>query len=188
MKSDVQATCNRLAERGVLVRRGVGVGGLRSYRLPLELKPGLMVIENPNTLSQRCGWIEEMKILRTTGEEKPIVRWLSGLRSFSSDELLEPVEDVTLRERIKVAQAVARGETPEGFVEIPWYVLSDLILPADSRGKSRINTEMLLEVAKLLGLLKPDAVQISGTTHNRCIDYLDAYYPDWRTQQLRRSA
>ena len=89
------------------------------YRQPIEFRVGMAIVENPDSPSQRYGWVEELKESLQHNIEFPVCRWLDGSRSFSSDDLAELVTDPRLLTRIEQAKAIRAGNLPEGFIELP---------------------------------------------------------------------
>jgi hypothetical protein len=174
-REGVYTTAKALADEGLLVRRQRG--HIDIFRGRLELKPGLAVVENPNTQSQRFGWVEKTAMVQ--GREFPVVRFLNGVRAISSDDLLDVVREPEMLKQIEMAQAIARGETPIDFVPIPWYLFDGLI--TQKRGRSRVNAVRLMEIAQHIGIAGEKQRQLNDLLRNRTISYLDLYYPGWRS-------
>ena len=136
------------------------------------------------------GWVHQIRLLKSglsQPVEAPIVQWTNGLRSVMTDENLEPVILSQHLHAIDVAQQRAAGLVPTGFIDIPWWLKTDLMI-ADRRGH-KLNKAKFLELAIHLGYLKPEAERLNPPTINKCIEFLDLYHPDWRNvQQVRRVA
>ncbi|MBE9178736.1 hypothetical protein IQ268_09205 [Oculatella sp. LEGE 06141] len=179
IKSRLQAVCNTLVRRGVLIKKN---RGCCMYRLPLPQVKGLPVVENQGTRSERLGWVVEFKLVRSIGQTHPVVQWVDGGHSFSSDVLLEPAEDRAALQRIEAAK---RGEQ---LIPASIAHLKPIIIPVDllqalyqpDSLKSRVNNQVLLEVAELIGI--PGAVRgcLTSPERHQVLDYLDFYYPKWR--------
>ncbi|NJR63645.1 MAG: hypothetical protein HC769_35635 [Cyanobacteria bacterium CRU_2_1] len=143
------------------------------YRLPIAFSPGMAVVENRGSLSQRYGWVERLQISRQHNTEFPICRWLDGSQSFSSDDLLDLVSDERMLCRIAQAKEMRLGRQPVGFIEIPYGLLRQF----QRKTKDR---DLLLQLAKLLGLIRLDQDELRGMyqTRKHVLEFLNLYYPE----------
>jgi len=143
------------------------------YRLPIDFTPGMAVVENMSSPSQRYGWVEKLQFSRQHGTEFPVCRWLDGFQSFSSDDLLELVSDERMLNRIEQAKEIHLGRSPLGFIEIPYGLLRQFQRNTKDR-------ELLLHLAKLLGLMRYDQDVLKGVnqTRKQIFEFLNIYYPE----------
>lgn len=146
------------------------VGKVLHYRRAIEFYPGLAVVENLGFPTQRYGWVEAMQISRQRGTAFPVIRWLDGTRSFSSNDLLEIVTDTKILNRIEQARTQS---FPEGFIEIPYSLLKEF-------KRNGRDGAVLLEIAKRIGVVSGDRQDLKGfwQVRGKVCEFLDRFYPE----------
>lgn len=173
--------CDLLTEAGRLIKRERGK--CSAYRRPLPCRIEMPVVELPRTKSERFGWIVGSQIMKATGKAALIVHWLDGSQTAAAEERLEPLKGNLLALRkVRIAQAIARGEFPDGFVEIPQGLIWQI---AEQAKVHRITTETLLAIAETLNWSLDSYKDRSSDLRHAILDYLDLYHPNWRRGIVR---
>lgn len=181
-KGTVGAICKEFCRRGVLSERRVRSGNILSYRRDLPHSIGLPVVEFAGRGSERLGWVIEWRYFRATNSQQPIVHWLDGSETFSSEERLDP-PTAEQRQQIEVAKRQALGLPFDGPVEISEWLLLELRQSWGEQPRQARN-DVMVHIAKLLGYLPDAASDFQGVSKSRAwnqtLTYLDRYYPDWQ--------
>lgn len=174
-QSAVALACELLTQSGQLIRRDRS--GKPAYRRPLPMQHGLLVVELPGTKSERYGWIVGSQIMQSR-VRVPLIRWVDGSQSVAPEERLEPLGGGhPAIEKIRIAQAVARGERPEGFVELSCYLCQKI---AREVKEGRIDGGTLLAIADEWGWDTEPYQSQPWRMRNAILDRLELYHPSWK--------
>ncbi|MEO1145137.1 MAG: hypothetical protein AAFY26_06025 [Cyanobacteria bacterium J06638_22] len=179
--TDVTAVLKQLAASGQIL--SVKTNALR-YRKHLPKQIGLPVIEHVRTPSERPGYIERWGYNVQRQAEYPIVRFLDGTSSFSTDESLTPLPPDDPRTSPKVLawiEHMKAGDRPTPPIRIPDEIIRGLNHCRTTT--FTVPTAALARVGHVLGIL-PEELTILVTSSRRTetkkiLDYLDTYYPGW---------
>lgn len=179
----IAAACQQLTQCGELIERHRA--GKPVYRKPLPQRTGLHVVELPGSRSERLGWVTRWQAM-WGGRVAPVVCWVDGTESLASEQHLEPVTGGKDALKIRLAQQIAEGDRPVDFVEIPRYLLMELYQTPKRDGTYQINPEVLKQIGELIGI-DTGGRFITGENRNRIFDYLELYYPSYKSL-CRRAA
>jgi hypothetical protein len=175
-RSHLNGVLGQLEDEGRIVRRDLAEPGRPSVlRLPLDLKPGLFVVEHKDQPSQRFGWVESVN-----ANGSVVCRWINGTASLTSDSLLDliPVSDIVTARRLELAKQRHEGGLVDDYVRLDYWDLDGLI---KGKGKMRrIDAVKLLSIGQKVGVIPASKGYLSDKDRHQTMDWLDRYYPDWR--------